>query len=599
MQYRKEIDGLRALAVLPVIFFHAGFEIFSGGFVGVDIFFVISGYLITTIITDDLEQKKFLVLNFYERRARRILPALFVVMSISSAFAYFWMMPDEFKNFGQSLVATTIFSNNILLALTSGYWELASEFKPLLHTWSLGVEEQYYVIFPFLLTCAWKYFKTHLQVLMILILILSLTLANFGIASSNPKMPVMTFYLLPTRAWEIVIGALVAFHLKSERVNLDNKTKNQILSCAGFLLISFSIFIFNKNYPSPSFYTLIPTLGAALIILFATKDTLVNRLLSQRIIVGVGLISYSLYLWHQPVFAFSRIYLVNKPSLALNTILIVLALILAYLTHKYIEAPFRNNKTVSQKIIIRLSLLFSVIFILFGIYLNKSYGMAYRVFDSAIKVSDMDKRSYNHKVFEFKKDKFTFIEKRKILVIGNSFARDFINMTNETFDTTNVEIVYRDDFSECFLPFKSSLEENLLESADVIILASGGFSKNCTVKDISFVTSQHKKIFYIGTKHFGSNLNWLKRLDSKNRPNQYNPLLPATIKEEQEMSQAIPAENFISLIHTIYKNGQIPVTDSNGRMLSTDRAHLTKYGAIFFGSHVLSKSPYADFFSNK
>jgi len=384
--------------------------------------------------------------------------------------------------------------------------------------------------------------------------------------------------------------------LKSENTNLNNNTKNQILSCAGFLLISFSLFIFNKNYPSPSFYTLIPTLGAALIILFATKGTLVNRLLSQRIIVGVGLISYSLYLWHQPVFAFSRIYLVNKPSLALNSILIILALMLAYLTYKYIEMPFRNNKSISQKIIIRLSMLFSVIFIIFGIYLNKSYGMAYRVFDSAIKVSDMDKRSYNHRVFEFKKDKFTFIEKRKILVIGNSFARDFINMTNETFDTTNVEIVYRDDLSECFFPFKGDLEENLLESADVIILASGGFSKNCTTKDIFFVTSQHKKIFYIGTKHFGSNLNWLIRLDSKNRPNQYNPLLQATIKEEQEMSQAIPAENFISLIYPISKNGQIPVTDSNGRLLSTDRAHLTKYGAIYFGSHVLSQSPYADFF---
>src|SRR5262245_4744949 len=148
MQYRREVDGLRAVAVVPVILFHAGFSAFSGGFVGVDVFFVISGYLITSIIMADLEAGKFSFMRFYERRARRILPALLSVMAATTPFAYAWMMPDEFKNFGQSLVATATFSNNILLALTTGYWALAAEFKPLLHTWSLGVEEQYYVIYP-------------------------------------------------------------------------------------------------------------------------------------------------------------------------------------------------------------------------------------------------------------------------------------------------------------------------------------------------------------------------------------------------------------------------------------------------------------------
>lgn len=149
MHHRNEIDGLRALAVVPVLLFHAGFDTFSGGFVGVDIFFVISGYLITTIIIEDMEQKRFSIVNFYERRARRILPALFLVMLVCIPFSWFWMLPDPLENFGQAIVATTLFSNNILLYITSGYWELASEFKPLLHTWSLGVEEQYYVFFRF------------------------------------------------------------------------------------------------------------------------------------------------------------------------------------------------------------------------------------------------------------------------------------------------------------------------------------------------------------------------------------------------------------------------------------------------------------------
>ena len=170
MNYRREIDGLRALAVIPVILFHAGFQAFGGGFVGVDVFFVISGYLITSIILQDLQKNRFSLLRFYERRARRILPALFLVMVISCIFAYAWMLPDELKSFGQSLLATALFSNNLLLAITASYWSLPSEFKPLLHTWSLGVEEQYYVLFPLFMVLGWKLFRkypvsyTHLDV---------------------------------------------------------------------------------------------------------------------------------------------------------------------------------------------------------------------------------------------------------------------------------------------------------------------------------------------------------------------------------------------------------------------------------------------------
>ena len=148
MKYRPEINGLRALAVVPVILFHAGFELFSGGFVGVDMFFVISGYLITTILIEDIQNKRFSIVNFYERRARRILPALFFIMLVCIPFAWKWMLPDPLENFGQSLVAATLSANNILLFLTSGYWHFTSEFKPLIHTWSLGIEEQYYIFFP-------------------------------------------------------------------------------------------------------------------------------------------------------------------------------------------------------------------------------------------------------------------------------------------------------------------------------------------------------------------------------------------------------------------------------------------------------------------
>jgi peptidoglycan/LPS O-acetylase OafA/YrhL len=229
MKYRKEIDGLRALAVLPVILFHAGFTTFSGGFVGVDIFFVISGYLITTIIVDEMEKGKFSLFNFYDRRARRILPALFFVMLCTLPFAWFWMLPRDLKSFSESLVAVPLFASNILFYLTSGYFDTASVLKPLLHTWSLAVEEQYYVLFPLFLMLAWKLGKKWIISLLLLIAIVSLLAAQWG----SPTHPSFTFYLLPTRGFEILIGALISFY-KSSLISVSQSVSqsNWFSSCS-------------------------------------------------------------------------------------------------------------------------------------------------------------------------------------------------------------------------------------------------------------------------------------------------------------------------------------------------------------------------------
>jgi peptidoglycan/LPS O-acetylase OafA/YrhL len=212
MKYRKEIDGLRALAVLPVILFHAGFTTFSGGFVGVDIFFVISGYLITTIIVDEMGKGSFSLLNFYERRARRILPALFFVMLCTLPFAWFWMLPTELKDYSKSLIAVPLFASNVLFYLTSGYFDMASELKPLLHTWSLAVEEQYYVLFPVFLMLAWKLGKRWIISLLVLVAIISILAAQWGSANHSN----FTFYLLPTRGFEILIGALISLYFSQK-----------------------------------------------------------------------------------------------------------------------------------------------------------------------------------------------------------------------------------------------------------------------------------------------------------------------------------------------------------------------------------------------
>ena len=198
MEYRREIDGLRALAVIPVILFHAGFTAFSGGFVGVDVFFVISGYLITSIILAELEQGTFTVVNSYERRARRILPALFVVMVACLPFAWFWLRPGDTKDFSQSIAAVSLFSSNILFWTESGYFDAAAELKPLLHTWSLAVEEQYYVLFPLFLMALWAFRKRW-----ILGALIAVGMGNLATAQWGPQNdPSAAFSLLPTRAWE-------------------------------------------------------------------------------------------------------------------------------------------------------------------------------------------------------------------------------------------------------------------------------------------------------------------------------------------------------------------------------------------------------------
>jgi len=247
MDYRREIDGLRALAVLPVILFHAGFETFSGGFVGVDVFFVISGYLITTIILAELEQGKFSIVNFYERRARRILPALFLVMLVCIPFAWFWLLPSDMKDFSKSLVAVSVFASNILFWRESGYFDTAAELKPLLHTWSLAVEEQYYVLFPLFLMLFWKLGKRWILVTLGVVFVASLAVAQWAAYEKQAA----AFYLLPTRGWELLIGAFSAFYLSKVNREEFGKGLSEVAGWLGVALIMSAVFSYSKTPPFP------------------------------------------------------------------------------------------------------------------------------------------------------------------------------------------------------------------------------------------------------------------------------------------------------------------------------------------------------------
>jgi len=342
LKYRAEIDGLRALAVVPVILFHAGFELFSGGFVGVDVFFVISGYLITTILIEDIENKRFSIVNFYERRARRILPALFFVMLVCIPFAWMWMLPNQMKGFSQSLVAVSLFASNILFWIESGYFAAEAEEKPLLHTWSLAVEEQYYVLFPIFLILVWRFGRNRVFWMIVVMAAISLLLSEWGWRNT----PSANFYLAPTRAWELFAGSIAAFIVQKQGVQ-----KNDLLALVGLAAIIFSIFFYDETTPFPSVHALVPVLGVLLLVLYADKATFAAKLLSTKGFMGIGLISYSAYLWHQPLFAFARIRSLEHPSMPLMLALSILTMLLAYISWRYIEKPFRNRTSIGKKTI--------------------------------------------------------------------------------------------------------------------------------------------------------------------------------------------------------------------------------------------------------
>ena len=344
MQYRPEVDGLRTVAVVPVVLFHADIALFAGGFVGVDIFFVISGYLITTILISDIAQGRYSLLRFYERRARRILPALFLVTLCTIPAALAWLAPRELEDYAQSLVAVVTFSSNILFWAESGYFGGDAALKPLLHTWSLAVEEQYYILFPPMLYFLWRF-----GVPLLVVVLTALLLASFGLACWMVTVaPGAAFYLLPTRGWQLLAGALTAFFLYYRPAPGPGPV-SQLAGCLGLGLIAWSVFTFDHHTPFPGLPALVPVAGCALLILFAVPGTLAQRMLAQPVFVGIGLISYSLYLWHQPLLAFAKYRSLGAPPPWVMLALCAASLPLAWATWRYVETPFRKGGQVSVR----------------------------------------------------------------------------------------------------------------------------------------------------------------------------------------------------------------------------------------------------------
>jgi peptidoglycan/LPS O-acetylase OafA/YrhL len=332
--YRPDVDGLRAVAVLSVVAYHALPAAAPGGYIGVDVFFVISGYLITKIVASDIERGRFSIASFYVRRTKRIFPALFTVLATTLALACLFCTPRELRAFGRTLAATAAFGSNFAFWMDTGYFDTAAETKPLLHTWSLAVEEQFYLIWPLML--AVLYGRRYARGVIWLAVVGSFAISVYFTARHQPT----AFFLLPARAWELLLGAALALHMWPAPAG---RRSREALTATGLALIGGALFLFDRDTPFPGWAALAPCLGAAFIIAGGERgETHVSRwLLARRPVVFVGLISYSLYLWHWPLLALART--VARGHIATPTALAIVALafVLSVVTWKFVETPFR------------------------------------------------------------------------------------------------------------------------------------------------------------------------------------------------------------------------------------------------------------------
>lgn len=587
--FRQDINGLRAIAVLPVLFFHAQWEMFSGGFLGVDVFFVISGFLITSLIIKDINVGKFSFASFYDRRARRILPALLVTCLLTTILSFIFMLPYDLKNYGQSLFATILSANNILLYLTSGYWSLAAEFKPLYHTWSLGIEEQYYFLIPLIIFAAYRLTKNKINTLILVLFVLCLASFSISYLSQDKE---FNFLMITHRMWELLVGSMLSILVYKIEIRPSN-----LLAFIGLFLIGFSYiypYVISKNQ---AIYNLVPVVGAALVILYSRDNLFVGKLLAVKPLSLIGLLSFSIYLLHMPILAFFRLSYEGKPGVPTQIGFVLLAIPLSYLSWKYVENIFRDKEIVSDKVFYSLALSLPILLLSMGLLLHKSYGFQ--------KFSDysygVNPQQYADRPYSLSKPAFSDSEKKNLLVIGNSFARDVVNMMIESGVSNDFEIIYLDSYSDDIEQVKK-----LLSNSDLTIsVSSSGMANTFDINNVElesrkamYFLMKHSKgeVLRIGTKNFGYNNNFVK-MKSFEKLFNYQVEINKSTLYANKIERSIWGEKYIDLLEVISTNGKVPLFSEGKRFISFDTEHATKDGAIYLGRALLENTKLGGYLS--
>ena len=558
LSYRPEIDGLRAIAVLSAIFYHAqisilGIEPFKGGYIGVDIFFVVSGYLITSLMLKELEaNKNFSFLGFYERRCRRILPVLFFVILAFLPFSWYYLIPPAFEDFSKSILYAVGFGSNFFFHYSGlEYAGVAGMYKPFLHTWSLSVEEQYYIIFPIFLYFTFKYFNKYLFQILSLVLIISFLFAEWG----SKNYISATFYFIHSRMWELLAGSMLAYLEVKRGSRSENKILNELLPILGILFIIFFIIFNNDKINHPSFKTFFPIIGTCLFIWFSKKETLLGKVMSLKLLVGIGLISYSLYLWHYPIFSFSRIIEFTQGEISKKLLLICFTTILSIITYFLIESPFRDKKKIKTKLFFSIIIFAGILIVTFNLLVVSKDGFKSRMPDVILNAVDRhgkeklwDKLKQNESTCWGHIDimcSFYEQNEKKIYLIGDShFGTLMYDLNNKL---SNRSYNFRPITARSFFYFNESLklhsngkiEEYYLRLQTKINKIVSESKNNIFIFGGASATYIFDKRFYVNNEVMG------------------DPIVNYVNKDDKKFSSESLMNEFRELIENISKNNKV------------------------------------------
>jgi peptidoglycan/LPS O-acetylase OafA/YrhL len=564
--YRKDINGLRAIAVIIVIIFHLGY--FSNGYLGVDIFFVISGYLITSIVYKEALENRFSIVSFYIRRIRRIIPLVVFAVLVTLIVGLFVMLPDDLENLSQSVIATNLMSNNILLLITTGnYWDISNEFKPLMHTWSLGVEEQFYFILPLLfLLLRGKYVKWILPLLTILTLISLLLFLLPSIGNQPSK-----FYLLHYRFFEIAIGGVFSIAFKEKAIKIP-------LGLLLFVFI-FCTLIFDNLLTNSVLVVSVALLSVFFMITIRSKIEKV--ILENSLMQFIGKISFSLYMWHQIVFAYARYFVFEDIKTLPNiVILLVITLLLSLSTYHFIEIPFRDKKRMTTRSVIIVLVIATITTSLISYYIYAKKGIVKNVPELDLVTSKEYSGNlhikYNERIYAYDKV-FTSNDKIKILIVGSSFARDWANVLLESKYGKDIEITYLVKL------------ENNLSTLEKIRLADRIYFSTLDLAEFKVLEKEFNidksKVWNIGPKNFGKNNGFIYNQAKNNSYCKQRIKIEEKFFLHNEKLKKQWKDRYVDLIGLVIDDKKtIPVFDNECRLISQDCTHFTQFGAKHYAT---------------
>ena len=594
--YKKHIDGLRALSVISVIIFHLDHNFLPGGFIGVDIFFVISGYLISKIITSKIDKNEFNISIFFISRARRILPMLFFILIFFFPLIFF-LLPSKMISISESILTGLFFVSNIIFYWQSGYFGEAINLKPFIHLWSLSVEEQFYIVFP--LYCILFYKKKFFLSSLIGFFIISFILAN----SFGAQYPNANFFLTPTRIWEILSGVFFMFFEK-KKISINSKILD--LACSAALVIIISSFILLNNLDNIPNIKLLPTIiSTGVLIIYGANSNVVQKILCNKPVVFIGLISYSLYMLHQPILAFNKNLILFEENILFKIIFFIVLVFISSLTWKFIEQPSRNYKKISTKKFLIVVSLISTVILISNIVILKTDGFVskYKEEDRYLALLNpiVQGRYVSKKFNTLIKKKFKNLSEQNVIIMGDSYAQDFTNMAYENNYFKGFNVKTAPFHAECYLKFlnnnKTTNSGKLKKCTDEIpsdlINAKSIFFINIwepwILNSLNDILNNpiflNKKVFIIGTKNFGEiNIRKLLKLSIDDRLNYEFKLSDKEVNLEKEIKSLLRSKSYISSFE-IYCNQKFncKIFTNNNEIISYDGGHLTKQGAKFFG----------------